>query len=82
MNRLLENSKVQVTSAVLALVFLVGICTGEVAWKVSVTRDLREIRAKQDILGWHRADMERWVLKTELLNHEWNGADVDRLTER
>ena len=80
MNKLIENSTVKVTTAIVASIFVIGLIVAEAVWKTNVGRDLHEIRVKQDELGWHRDDMEVWVHRTERLNADWQGADTNKVT--
>ena len=85
MNKLLENSKVQITTAVIVGVFVVGVIAADTTWKINLGRDVREIREElraRTFDRWPRQDMETWVLRTERLNQHngWQGADVDKIS--
>ena len=81
MNKLLENSKVQLTTVVVVGVFIIGVIVSDQTWKVHVSRDLHDIREYQLQRGFDRDEMERWVLRTELLNRQasnpWKGAEIN-----
>ena len=83
MNKLLENSKVRITTACIVLVFLLGLVVGEVTWKVNVWRDVQEIKAAQEAGRWNRDDQRLWVTETELIaskaGRPWKGAAVREL---
>jgi cell division protein FtsL len=74
----IERSKVQLTTAIIAAVFVIGVIIADTTWKVNVARDIREIRAAQQTFTWQRDDMETWVSRTERINYlsGWRGADV------
>lgn len=76
----IETSKIKVTTAVVAAVFVLGLVIGQVTWQVNVSRDLHEIRQAQAELTWRRIDMESWVSRTERINYltSWRGAEVAR----
>ena len=85
-NKLLENSRVRITTAIVAAVFVTTVIVGETIWKCNVSRDLRDMRINLERLdnnivgkspnGWHRTDMAQWVRRTERENTEWRAADV------
>lgn len=74
----IEASKIKLTTAAVVAVFVSGLIVADTAWKVNVSRDLSEIRAKQQELIWHPSDMESWISRTERMNYlsGWRGADV------
>lgn len=85
MNKLLENSKVQITTAIIVGVFVVGVIVAETRWKLNLSHDVKEIRDElhaRAVDRWPRQDMENWVLRTERINQHigWQGANVDKIT--
>lgn len=83
MNKLLENSKVQLTTAIVVGVFVVGLVIADATWKVNISRDVKAISVElqeRKIDRWHRGNMETWVLRTERMNPGWEGAAVEQVT--
>jgi hypothetical protein len=78
MNKIFENQKVKITTACSVAAVIAAWAVADTRWKVNMHRDVQEIGKKQDEDGWHRDDMAKWMLRTEIINRQagWRGAGI------